>query len=277
MPFRLSKSNSLYSSFRAITVDTSAQAFIDAAALTDAAQKNAINKLTLDLKVYGLWGKMKAIYPMIGGTATTHKWNLVNPQDTNGAYRLTFSGGWTHSATGAKPDGLNGYANTFFIPTSNLTNNSTHYSYYSRSNTVGTMIDMGCNGSTPDQWNLLLRYTGGGFEGLFSDQYNFNTNRINVTTNLNSSGFYITTRTSSVVHKVYKSGIQIGNTDTNASTGFASQAVSIIIGNRADLPAGLYSNRECAFASIGDGLTDIDSFNLNVIVQNYQTNLGRQV
>jgi hypothetical protein len=38
-----------------------------------------------------------------------------------------------------------------------------------------------------------------------------------------------------------------------------------------------YENKECAFASIGDGLTDADVANLYTIVQKYQTTLGRQV
>jgi hypothetical protein len=38
-----------------------------------------------------------------------------------------------------------------------------------------------------------------------------------------------------------------------------------------------YSNRECAFATIGDGLTDTDATNLYNIVDLYQKRLGRNV
>jgi hypothetical protein len=38
-----------------------------------------------------------------------------------------------------------------------------------------------------------------------------------------------------------------------------------------------YSTKECAFASIGDGLTDTEAGNLYTAVQAYQTTLGRQV
>lgn len=252
-------------------------AFLYSTQVTDATTQQAVAQLVSDLTGYGIWSKMKAIYPMVGTTATQQKFNLVNSQDTNAAFRLNFVGGWTHSSLGATPNGTNAYANTFFIPTSNLTNNSTHYSYYSRSNTVGTMFDMGCNGSSPDQWNLMTRYTGGGLEGFFSDQYNFNVNRINVITNLDSTGFYVGTRTSSVVHKAYKNGSQIGSTNTTASTGFTSQAVSVVLANRADLPAGFYSNRQCAFSSIGDGLTDTEAANFSTAVNTFQTTLGRNV
>jgi len=67
---------------------------------------------------------------MVGGTANSHKFNLKNPVDSNAAFRLNFVGPWVHSSTGAKPNGLSTYADTFYIP-----NNyplTQHLSYYSR-------------------------------------------------------------------------------------------------------------------------------------------------
>ena len=87
------------------SLDVDAQAFITATGITDATQITAVNNLVLGLKGNNIWTKMKAIYPMVGGTATTHKFNLKNPLDTDAAFRLVFSGGWTHSANGALPNG----------------------------------------------------------------------------------------------------------------------------------------------------------------------------
>jgi hypothetical protein len=39
----------------------------------------------------------------------------------------------------------------------------------------------------------------------------------------------------------------------------------------------LPSNRECAFSSIGDGLTDTQASNFYTAVQAFQTTLSRQV
>ena len=94
--------------------DPDAQAFFTASGLTGATNLSAINQLVIDLKGFGIWTKMKAIYPFIGGTASLHKWNLKNPLDTDAAFRLVFNGGWTHSSTGALPNGTNAYANTFY-------------------------------------------------------------------------------------------------------------------------------------------------------------------
>ena len=93
--------------------DPDAQAFINAAGITGTTQQSAINTLVVSLKANNIWTKFDAIYPMVGGTATTHKFNLKNPADTNAAYRLSFVGGWTHSSTGALPNGTNAYADTF--------------------------------------------------------------------------------------------------------------------------------------------------------------------
>ena len=100
--------------------DPDAQAFITAVGLTDNTQKSAINQLVLDFKTAGTWGLMLGIYPFIGGSAVTHKWNLRDPRDTDASYRLTFSGGWTHSSTGAFSNGTNAYANTFINPSTSV-------------------------------------------------------------------------------------------------------------------------------------------------------------
>ena len=86
--------------------DPDAQAFITAAGITDTTQKNAINTLVLDLKAYAIWPKFIAIYPYVGGTATTHKFNLVDPLDDNAAFRITWNGGVTHNANGITGNGL---------------------------------------------------------------------------------------------------------------------------------------------------------------------------
>jgi len=84
--------------------DADAQAFVTSANIVDQVEATAINNLVIGLKADSLWTKMQAIYPFVGGTATTHKFNLKNPLDTDAAFRLVFNGGWTHSSTGATPN-----------------------------------------------------------------------------------------------------------------------------------------------------------------------------
>ena len=98
--------------------DADALAFLSAAGITDATITSAICTLVTTMKADGTWAKMSAIYPFVGGTATTHKYNLKNPADTNVAFRLSFVGGWTHSGNGALPNATNAYAETYCPPQS---------------------------------------------------------------------------------------------------------------------------------------------------------------
>ena len=99
-----------------VSYDANAQAFFTAAGITDTTQKTAVNTLVTDLKAANIWTKMKAIYPMVGGTAAQHRFNLKSPGTTNADFYLDFIGGGTHSATGYLPNGTTAYADTFLIP-----------------------------------------------------------------------------------------------------------------------------------------------------------------
>ena len=126
--------------------DADALAFLTATGITDATITSAICGLVTSMKADGTWAKMSAIYPMVGGTATTHKFNLKNPADTNAAFRLNFVGGITHSSNGVAFGGVNGYADTFMAASGTLTANNNSLSYYSRTivaSTSATAIDMG--------------------------------------------------------------------------------------------------------------------------------------
>jgi len=127
-----------------IPLDPDAQAFLNAAGITDATITTAIDTLVIQLKAIGVWTKMKAIYPFVGGNATTLKFNLKNPADTNAAFRLSFVGGWTHSANGIQGNGTNAYADTFLNANTALVNTSNHLSFYSRTSIVGVQIEIGC-------------------------------------------------------------------------------------------------------------------------------------
>ena len=93
--------------------------------------------------------------------------------------------------------------------------------------------------------------------------------------NANSLGHYIATRTASNAQKGYKNGVAI-TTSTNA---VVNDNTTMYIGAafRAGVGALGYDNRQVAFSSIGDGLTDTEAANFYTAVQTFQTTLGRQV
>jgi hypothetical protein len=255
----------------ASSVDADAQAFITAANITNTTQQNAINTLVTQLKTYGIWTKLKAVYPFIGGTASSHKFNLKDPRDLDAAYRLTFSGGWTHSSNGALPNGTTGYADTKYNPNISGQLNSAHISYYSRTNTSGSnAIDMGALSAAPGNYHHMhIRYTGDLMFGLLNAS-----SAVSVSNNI-SQGLFISSRINSANVSLYRNNGNIGNISLNSSTR-PSNNIYIGAGNITNLPQ-QYSLKESAFASIGDGLTDTEAANFYTAVQAYQTTLGRQV
>jgi hypothetical protein len=256
-------------------LDPDAAAFLTAAAITDPTITSAINTLVLDMKGYSIWTKMKAIYPMVGGTATTHKYNLKDPQDLDAAFRLVFLGGWTHSATGAFPNGTNGYADTKCNMSTNYSvNTSVHISYYSRTDGSFTSQDMAVyNGTTFTA--LTIR------RSAFSNQTLFAANEtINYSFSAadpNGAAFYISNRTALNTNNGWRNSTKVATGTNTAGTRPSLNMFLANINFNGSPDAGLYGKRECAFASIGDGLTDADAANFYTAVQNFNTTLARQV
>jgi len=254
------------------TTDPDAQAFITAAAITDPTQQAAINTLVVDLKGYNVWTKMKALYPFVGGTASQHKFNLKDPRDLDAAYRLVFSGGWTHSSTGALPNGTNAYADTKLNPSISLGQNSTHLAYYSRTNVSANQIEIGVASSSPNiQTYLLYSFSGVSYKSINR------TESIVGSIATPTTGLLIGSRANSTTEKYYKSGSLLSTVTVNSS-GLING--NIFLGSYHNITGSIamwYSSKQCAFASIGDGLTDTEAANLYTAVQAFQTAIGRSI
>lgn len=270
---------SLISSMSKNLVIDDAQLFITAASITNTTQQNAIIQLVSDLKGYGIWTKMKAIYPFVGGTASQHKFNLKDPRDLDIAFRIQFNGGWTHSSTGALPNGTTAYGNTFLIP-SNVLNetNFAHLSYYSSTlSGFPYEIVMGSNDAGPVYKALLMtarRDTGE--QAFYADFNNATYRSAKNLLQTNGSGLFLGTQQGANVKLFRQNVLQSSNTDIKTATGTSTS--SVYIGGVSDNgTARQFTNKLCSFASIGDGLTDTEATALYNAVQTFNTTLGRQV
>ena len=256
-----------------LTVRTNS--FLTASAITDATIRGGLNTFDIGLISNSLDTKMKALYPFVGGTASTHKWNFMNAADTDAAFRLAFSGTVTHSTNGAQGNGVNGYADSFFIPNSNgLTNNNNHLSLYSRTTTTGALYDMG-SGSADGNSSLTSIFTRrasslSGFDSGF-----FSLNRASYTI-ANSGGFYLGKVNSDLTSKYYRNGTQVA-TRTITIQANLSLYKNYLLGFNENPITVYYSPIQFAFASFGTGLTDTDATNYYTLVQALQTTLGRQI
>lgn len=249
-----------------ISYDADASAFFTAASITDSTQKSAVNQLVLDLKSYNIWTKCLAIYPIVGGSASSHSVNLKTP----GTYNLTFTTGWTHASTGMTP--VSAYANTS-ITTTTIGLNSGSLGFYSRTNNTFQGGDIG----TFDAFSASYIYTYISGSPTNRDyRYTENAGVTRLSSPTRTDGFICVSRTSNTLVKGYRNGsIEVSNnatTATNLGTGNIYLGAFNFYGG-----SPFYSNRELAFGYVSTGLTDTESANFYTAVQAYQTTLSRNV
>ena len=221
-------------------------------------EQNATKTLVADLKANGLWTPMKAIYPMVGASAAACAQNLKSASFTG-----SFTSGWTFASTGVTPNGTSAYLDTNLNQSTHITNTSQHISFYSRTDWISG--NPGEIGIATSATFLLLR------SGFYSNQCDSNF----ANTAQNTKGFYLGSRTSSILRRGFYNGAQVHEvTDTPNATSSLNYYIGALNNNGV---AGFFSPKECAFASIGDGLTNTNVSNFYTAVQAFQTTLSRQV
>jgi hypothetical protein len=248
-------------SYIEILGDADADAFLTAAGITDPTIIEAIYTFVGSLKTNNIWNKFYAIYPMVGGTATTHKFNLKNPLDTNAAFRLVFSGGWTHSLNGALPNGTNAYADTFILPTSVLNVNSAHIATYITT-TPNNGVLIGNN-----DLSLFTQLSGGNFFGSLA-----NTSFSSLSQTANAA-FYMVNRQSGTNQKLIRNSSILLSDNKNSNAFSSGQNIYLASYSPTSNP----SNARISLSSIGEGLSDTDAVNYYNAIQSFQTTLARQV
>ena len=265
-PFALRKKNG--------GTDPDAQAFITATGISGT-NATATNQLVIDLKSANIWTKMKCIYPFVGNTASSQKYNLKDPRDLNAAYRLVFSGGGTFSSNGYQPNGTNAYANTNFNTKDNFQSNNAFISIYNRTNAVVSNQVLFGNSENITSYLPLTQLYPNLSGNLAADMQDFNY-RITVA-NADIRGMYILNRVASNNFKVYKNNAIFGtNTGTQTQTNFPNSTLIFGAMNNAGAITN-YSNCQIAFIAMGSGLTDAEALALYNAVQTFNTTLARQV
>ena len=244
--------------------DPDAQAFITAAGITNPTQQTAVNNFVVSYKTAGLWTKNKAIYPFVGGTAAQHKWNLKDPRDLDAAYRLLFNGGWTHSSTGALPNGTNAWANTYLISQGTLSLNNTHVSVYSRTNADKLAPAIGnVTGAAQGEISMWLRFSN-------TSYLRVNSASVSNTANADSRGMFIGSRVNSTQVTLSIRGTQ--TTFSQNSDGLYTNPIQL-----GGVNPNNFDNKELAFVSIGDGYTAQNMTDETTIVNAFQAALSRNV
>jgi hypothetical protein len=259
-------------------LDPATSAFITATGITDPTQINAVNRLVLNYKGQGnlnssvdFWTSTPAIYPMVGGTVTAHKFNLKDSRDLDAAFRLAFSGGWTHDSNGAKPNGTNAYAQTFLVPSTSLNVNNHSVSYYSGTNLSELSADpvnLGAFNSITQAITLAKP------NATLNSRLN---STLNTIANLNMRGFNQSVKTSSSESKLYQNGVAL----STGVGGGSLPTIEIYIGtlNLSGSPyVSGYVRNDFRFMQINNmAINDANALLMYQVIQQFQTDLGRNV
>jgi hypothetical protein len=224
----------------------------------------AVNKLVLDCKATGIWSKMIALYPFVGGTAGTHKYNLKSS-----SFSITFNinagSGDTHNAMGWT-GALSSFSTTGVVPATHTTPNSLAYGVYSRTNSDVQIFDLGAEAPPGTVVGFWLQQPASGVV------YYYNATPLHSATWSDSSGFFICSRASSSQLKMFRNGIQLGSTYTEVQGPLPTADFRL-----SQCFDGTSVPHQMALVFISDGLSDAEVASFNTAIQTFQTTLGRQV
>ncbi len=241
--------------------DADAQKFIDSAGVTDVTQKTALNDFVLQLKTSSLWPKFMAIYPMIGGTEQSVKWNLKDPENTDLAFRLTMYGSPVYSPSGVLFPTADDYADTHFADDM-VPYNDNSIAYYSSTQNTVSGYDMGCvdNIAPENEMAIYESSDASNWDGFY--QWG---NKPTVTT-----GLFIFSSSATDVKRYDNGVVTSSKGSAPISTAFSWP---ILIGKVANINTN--GQRQCQLATIGHSLSDSDAVNFCKIANAFQAKLGR--
>jgi len=265
--------------------------------MTNRSVINATNDLVIALQTTSsLWDKMYAIYPLVTDEISSanaliqFKLNLKTPTELpSGRYIQSVEGNITGSTNGIQFNNISASYGAFkgvSNVSGSVPQNSAHFSLYFRSNTnnnrysVSNMPSGVSNGVS----KILLApsFTSGSDTNVV--KLALNSNIINVATGISGSGgTYVCYRNdastiNALIRGTKYSGsapsIAIKSGETINSWGEFTWGAYVTEGI---LVQSLSDNRQIAFASFGEGLTDQQAQDLSTIINNYQVALGRNI
>ena len=220
-----------------VTLDPDAAAYISAVTTAGGSlsgtQETAIDTFFTSLKSDGVYDKLHAMYPFVGGVANAHKINATNP----GTYDLTFNGTWTHSNSNGSvtTDDNANYADTAFNPSSfnstsdfsmgyMVSGSSSSNGYSGIGNGVSVYILIGKVGDSLDTWSggaFPARPTFSTGQGFFHINNRTTSNNVNRHYALGGTAGTLTTDSKVGTVSSYSANLWINNINGAATNGMS--------------------------------------------------------
>jgi hypothetical protein len=245
-------------------------AVVAAGGTVDATITTATNTLFTDMKTAGVYAKMDAFWPVLGGVAGSHKINA----NLNATYDLTYNGTWTHNSAGQDPGdtswantgyafGVDDYDNSFGVYVTTSASVNVRGSDMGTSNEAVPLdryyfLSIRWTAIPPNVsrfWNVDRSFFGSSPEGGLM---------INTRTAINNCRFYVNNT--------------LEQTDTNNASSIIQLpniALGAINGTGDIPPANYYGGRNEVFAFVGQGLSDAQAVAYSIAINTFQTTLGR--
>ena len=237
-------------------IDPAVQTFISStyANITDVAQVSALNYLVTSLKGSGLWNRIKLLYPFIGGNATSHRFNLIDPT----LYAITFTGSFVHNSSGVSGTANANATATTGFPDAALDITNLSFGYY------GT-------------WNLTNQITFGNAITTAGPTYMFAGNSVRVgggtattitTSAVGLAGLQAVTNIAGTTCQSFRNQFGLANFTRGATLSVSTWTIQL--SRTADA-----TRNQMKLAWIADAYTEAEMQIFNNIIDGYQTLLGR--
>lgn len=240
-------------------------------------EKSAITAFISALKQNGLWKRTHdfAIYPLLGNTADSQKFNLLNPVDSDAAYRLTYYGSPTHNSLGVKGNGTSQYIDVH-IPLNAFSSNFSGSAWVQESSAYNIFgnFDSGNAG-----YGLSPSYTDGKAHYAVRDRWAPHSTYERTFVNADGSQLSTITRTTTTEKRYYRNGALI---DTHLYNAVATISITptlpymyILAGYKNTVAGAIYSPNTVSFAAFLSGMTDAQAALFYNAVNNLMISLGR--
>lgn len=238
--------------------------------ITGAQIWSAVNAFEQSGYTHGWLAIKKAIYLFIGGTASTHSVNFLNPALVSGdPLFINWFGGMTHSKTGIVGNAINGYGSFNKRPGDIFTANHYQAGIYVRTNVAGDTVILGQFNSTTECF--IVKHTDStqeNFSNTFSDKAVYNT--------ANKRGWIVGGKDSSSHNYIDKNGVRVAN-GTGGGTLSPNPGSLLLSAFGIGVSPTAFDNNEYACVILSDSDTEASNANEYAAVQALQTALHRQV
>jgi hypothetical protein len=235
------------------------------------AQQTAIGTFYNSLNTVGVYSKLHAMYPFMGGTASSNAIDFINP---GGSYDLTFNGTWTHSVSGSSTaDASGNYANTGLDPS--LFNSTTNFSFGNM--VVGASNSNGYSGIGNAAGNYIILGQAG-LPTVFLEGWMGASSGVAVGTNYINGALQIVSRTgASAWTRNYVASGSAGTITTNSFTNTISSYSANLYFNDINGVANNNMSGRYLFGYAGEGLNATEIQNFSNAINTLQTAFSRNL